>query len=76
MLLKSNKYVEVNPCDYGAELPKMETYQMGTPQEEEIKRLKYDLQLAQEQLKHEISKNDILENGILELIKILGKRSM
>ena len=77
MLLKNEcEYADTKVYVDDVELPKMETHRMGTPQEEEIKRLEYDLQLAKEQLKHEISKNTILENGILELIKILGKRSM
>ena len=77
MLLKNeSKSLNIKAYVDGVELPKMETHRMGTPQEEKIKRLEYDLQLTKEQLKHEISKNTILENGILELIKILGKRSM
>lgn len=71
-----SKFLDTKVYVDGVELPKMETHRMVTPQEDEIKRLEYDLQLAKEQLKHEKSKNTILENGILEFVKILGKRSM
>ena len=71
MLVKSNEYVEVNPYDYGAELPKMET-----PEAKEIGELKFKIRTLEEQVKKEICNNNCLEKGIIELIRNLGKRSM
>lgn len=71
MLVKSNEYVEANPYDYGAELPKVET-----PEAREIGELKLTIKILEEQVKKEICNNDCLEKGIIELIRNLGKRSM
>lgn len=74
MLVKSNEYEYADTRIYtpdDLELPKMET-----PEAKEIGELKIKIRNLEEQLKKEISNNDCLEKGIIELIRNLGKRSM